>query len=96
MTASNWGKVSRMTVSGAQPRRNQPDPNARYVMHPGIVTSQYDHQKHYVGVRHLIICYGLTYHRSIIDANSSLYEPHDNDVHLYPRFDGNYELPEPA
>lgn len=67
----------------------------RYVLHPGYVVSRNDHDRHYIGSGRLRELYGLRPDDNVIvDDGPDRYwtRVHGPDVvHLYPRFDGNYQ-----
>ena len=77
----------------------------RYVLHPGKVKSRNDGQIHFVSARPLAACYGVPFRECVVypagkDDWSVLIRREWRDppgaIHLYPRYDGCYELPTPA
>lgn len=64
----------------------------RYVLHPGYVRSQNDHDEHFIGGPHLCRLYGVSI-RDCVFGDTQQYRERPGDVHLYPRRDGNYTLP---
>lgn len=71
----------------------------RYVIHPGYVTSTNDGDRHYISAGRLALLYGLRLQDCAVmhddDAGVRAYQQQANDVHLYPKQDGDYSLPEP-
>lgn len=67
-----------------------------YVLHPGTVKSRYDGDIHHIPYRNLMWLYGLQPHQCIHEAVTLQcgYVERPNTVHLYPRYDGDYRLPE--
>lgn len=75
----------------------------KYVLHPGIITSRNDGQPHHIDAGRLADLYRVrmsdcVVHREPRAFDRSHREPvyPDYYVHLYPRPDGVYELPEQA
>lgn len=64
----------------------------RYVLHPGYVTSKHDGQRHFVGGPSLASLYGVDI-RDCVYGDVSNYNEQAGDVHLMPRYDGDYRLP---
>lgn len=69
----------------------------RYVIHPGWITGT-DDEPVYVDAQTLVQLYGLSGHTYVVapPPDTTAYEWFANradDVHLYPREDGKYELP---
>ena len=68
----------------------------RYVLRPSNVTSRSDGDVHFISARQLADLYGVSLRECKI-----LMDPHgqatvkDGEIHLWPRYDGNYTLPEP-
>lgn len=67
--------------------------NKRYCLHPGYICSETDGDLHYVGIAPLIRLYNLDpkKHKIIVlwgDDRDSGFAPMDDDVHLYPKYDG--------
>ena len=69
----------------------------RYVLHPGYVTSRTDGDRHYIGSSDLLRLYGVDPRAHTLTLADHIdhrcYRARDGDVHLHPRFDGNYTLP---
>ena len=71
-------------------------PRPRYVLHPGYVRSATDGQDHFIGGVQLAALYGV----NILDLYGVVfghrpgYREQPGDVHLHPRYDGNYSLPD--
>lgn len=71
----------------------------KYVVHPGWMKSKTDGDWHYIGFGRLCQLYGLKPTQYIINAKRSDHPTlppiwPDDAIHLYPRYDGNYQLPE--
>ena len=67
------------------------EPPVRYVLHPGYVTSATDGQSDWISDTRLAALYGLP--SRVVCASDRGYRARLGDVHLYPRRDGNYDLP---
>ena len=67
----------------------------RYVLHPGRVTSAADGQEHFVGGPQLAALYGVDI-RDVVFGDRPGYRERPGDVHLHPRWDGDYSLPSGA
>lgn len=70
-----------------------------YVVHEGYITSQTDGDRHFITFERLIRLYKLGPQHKFVKGPSSLrqllhWEDPPNAVHLHPRYDGNYTLPE--
>jgi hypothetical protein len=72
----------------------------RYVIHPGEVVSSSDGDIHFISAEQLVHLYGVNRLECIIDtekggqwARGYTKDVLDGLVHLYPRKDGNYEIP---
>lgn len=65
----------------------------RYVLHPGYVTSRNDGDTHFIGGPRLARLYGVDIQDCVFGDVPS-YREEDGDIHLRPRSDGNYALPE--
>lgn len=67
----------------------------KYALHPGYVISQYDGERHFIGVRKLVRLYELKEGEWFrwIDNHPAYRHISDDYVHLYPRDDGNYGRP---
>lgn len=63
----------------------------RYVLHPGYIRSKHDGDRHYITAKDLArlykvnMCDCIVYYDGYIDSST--------DIHLYPKYDGNYNLP---
>lgn len=64
----------------------------RYVLHPGYVTSQHDGDSHFIGGPRLARLYGVDI-RQCVFGDVPEYREQAGDVHLHPRYDGDYALP---
>ena len=65
----------------------------RYVLHPGYITSRSDGDRHFIGGPRLAQLYGVSV-RDCVFGDMPDYREQPTDVHLRPRFDGKYKLPE--
>ena len=73
----------------------------RYVLHPGPVTIKYDGQEHFISADRLAQLYGLrlsTTNVAIVRYDDQPLYPRGfrespDDVHIWPRRNGDYELP---
>ena len=66
----------------------------RYILHPGDVKSRTDGDWHYIDAFQLAKLYGLNIRDCIIFAGSNAsvgYVEIEGDIHLYPRYDGDYK-----
>ena len=66
---------------------------ARYILHPGFIISASDGDRHYIGAAKLAKLYGLPLAKCIV-ITSPRYQEQDGDVHLRPRYDGDYNIKE--
>jgi hypothetical protein len=71
--------------------------NMRYILHPGTVCSNTDGDCHFISARKLAELYKVPFHLCHVldskDPNTYLrFQETENDVHLYPKPDGNYNL----
>lgn len=66
----------------------------RYVLHPGYVTSKNDGQEHFIGGPRLAKLYGVDIRdrEAVVFGDDLGYREQPGDVHLYPRYDGNYDI----
>ena len=72
------------------------NPPVRYVIHPGYLISASDGQEHFVGGPRLTRLYGLDISsRYVVFGDRPGHRDLPGDIHLYPRFDGDYSLPAP-
>lgn len=64
----------------------------RYILHPGWIRSKHDGDSHYITAPMLWSLYGVP------PAQCRVYDParkgEEGEVHLYPRYNGNYTLPQ--
>lgn len=78
----------------------QPKPPTFYVIHPGPVYSKTDGDLHYIGTHELVKLYGVDPNYAVDELRVTgglLREEAEGRVrlvHLHPRYDGNYTLPE--
>lgn len=73
---------------------------ARYVLHPGYVHSQTDGQRHFITSTELRLLYRVSRNAVVVVCHHSPakrigFRPRPDDINLYPRNDGNYQLPCP-
>lgn len=61
----------------------------RYVVHPDWVTAR-DGDRHFIGVAALERLYGLLPSDRVVVHDERVYRERADDVHLYPRFGGDY------
>jgi hypothetical protein len=64
----------------------------RYILHPGYVQSKNDRDEHFISGQQLARLYGVDY-MACVFGDVAGYREMEGDVHLWPRFDGNYSLP---
>ena len=64
----------------------------RYIIHPDFVISQSDGQEHFIDYIRLIELYRLD-PRECVDWRLCTTRGKEDDIHLYPRYDGKYEIP---
>jgi len=69
---------------------NNPPP--RYVLHPDYVTSAWDLDQHWISGPELARLYGV-YLKDCV-YSGILYQPRVTDIHLHPKTNGDYTLPE--
>ena len=66
----------------------------RYVLHPGHVISANDGQEHFISGHRLIQLYGLNIRtQKVVYGYSPFHQDLPGDIHLHPRFEGDYRLP---
>lgn len=65
----------------------------RYVLHPGYIRSKHDGDEHYIGVFDLVRLYKVD-PRKCVDSSKPGLTEQPGDVHLHPRYDGDYSLPQ--
>lgn len=68
----------------------------KYALHPGYVRSKNDNDEHFVSGTQLARLYGVKLGECIEygGANRNGYTKVEDLIHLHPRRDGNYTLPE--
>lgn len=72
----------------------------RYVLHPGWVVSKTDGQRHFIDEQMLMRLYRVHADEcTFAYLESTPFKParltvEDPLIHLYPRYDGNYTMPE--
>lgn len=64
----------------------------RYVLHPGYIRSKHDGDEHFIGGPRLARLYGVNL-RDCVYGDVRGYAARKGDIHLFPRFDGDYRLP---
>jgi hypothetical protein len=62
---------------------------ARIVLHPGYVSDADGNNERFVGSMAMAKAYGLDYQDHNVVSANGVYR--DDDVHLFPRFDGEYQ-----
>lgn len=69
----------------------------RYVIHPGFVVSRTDLDRHYIGAGQLRELYRVPRDARVVVVRpfEPGYREQPGDVHLRPRFDGDYRPVEP-
>lgn len=65
----------------------------KYILHPGQIRSRTDGQIHYISAAKLARLYGLNLADCIVHKEPKNYVFDVYDIHLHPRFDGDYTLP---
>ena len=67
----------------------------RYMLHPGPMTSKTDGDRHFIGAGQLAQLYGVSLKNCVVCDNTSKGSPVDDPryIHLYPRYNGDYEIP---
>lgn len=91
----DWGRKVEPPKAVVSPPR-WPGPE-KYVLHPGPVVSQTDGQTHHISAHQLARLYGVRPVDCVVVFPNS---PRLGDlrlrdlIHLYPRYDGDYRLPE--
>lgn len=68
----------------------------RYILHPGQMESKSDGQIHFIGAAALAQLYGVNLMECLVVNNNTMhtYREQPGDVHLFPRYSGDYRLPE--
>ncbi len=68
----------------------------KYIVHPGPMRSKSDGQWHYIGYGDLIRLYDVRPKDCILATKAVLRSLRKSDdvIHLYPRYDENYEIEE--
>lgn len=78
------------------------NPRIKYVLCPGMVESQTDGQRHWIGAFHLAQLYGVALSECEIyepapwwprSFYENAYERHEGLIRLTPRQDGDYSIP---
>lgn len=65
----------------------------KYVLYPGVVTSKYDGQRHFISAATLMRLYRVRPEECLIyDANEPK-EKYQDLIPLSPKYNGNYEIP---
>lgn len=64
----------------------------KYIVHPGVVTSRTDGQRHFVSFNQLVSLYGVDVENCIF-ASDKTHKISADDVHLWPKYNGDYTLP---
>lgn len=67
-----------------------------YVLFPGEIISRNDGQRHHITAPTLARLYGVNYRECMVVYDQIHYRAEAHHVHLHPRYDGNYTLPERA
>ena len=70
-----------------------PYDGTRVFVHPGIVVSIHDGQEHHITADRLADLYGVQLRLCFVinqDQPMMIFSPQPNDIHLYPRHDGDY------
>lgn len=82
--------------AGGSPLDGMVGPRFRYVLHPGYVMSATDKQYHFIGGPRLAALYGVDIKNcvAVVFGDAPGYREQPGDVHLRPRYDGKYILPE--
>lgn len=65
----------------------------KYVLHPGFVYSKTDGDRHYISADKLIRLYKVRPNNCVLHREHSHFEGMKGMIHLFPRYDGNYEVP---
>ena len=69
------------------------NPPVRYVLHPGYVTSASDGQEHFIDGPRLARLHGLNIlNRNVVFGDKPGLRDLPGDIHLRPRFDGDYSV----
>lgn len=71
----------------------------KYLVLPGFVTSRNDGDRHFIDARKLMMLYKVNPEECVIRPDITRHEHRawkepEGLIHLYPRYDGNYNLPE--
>lgn len=82
--AHNHPRKQYLTVAPLDPRIMQ----RWYVLHPGLVTSENDGQRHWVSAHELVRLYRLPGNRCYVYSRGAVYS--DDAIHLHPRHSGDY------
>jgi hypothetical protein len=65
----------------------------KYILHPGNILSKNDGQLHHISPPVLARLYGVRMDRCVVFEKMMRYKYPPDWVHLWPSYDGNYELP---
>ncbi len=69
-----------------------------YALHPGYIYSRKDGDRHFIGMSQLVDLYQLRHDEVVVwdseRPETFLAKNWDDYIHLFPREDGKYELPE--
>lgn len=65
----------------------------KYAIHEGFVTSRSDGQQHFITYSRLCELYGLNPKETVNWVKDGRGLDYDGYLHLFPRYDGKYELP---
>lgn len=80
---------------------------AKYALHPGMVTSKRDGDRHFIDAHQLARLYGVRPSECVVvpwNVEQGRERQHQllleriermDLIHLHPRYDGNYKLPSP-
>jgi hypothetical protein len=63
-----------------------------FIVHAGWVTSKTDGQRHWISGGELVRLYGLRTGTYDVDRGTTIMGRGSQVVHLFPRYDGNYDL----
>ena len=63
-----------------------------YIVHPGIVRSQSDGDRHYIGYSDLIRLYHLPYSCTFVEDDIGVTVVGKKAIHLYPDPSGEYDI----
>lgn len=66
----------------------------KYAIHEGFVTSKNDGERHFITFTQLCYLYRLNPRECLNWVKSGLGNRYEDFIHLFPRYDGDYVLPE--